>query len=69
MTISKLFERFNKICKTYASEMDSEAEFQNLCTMVQDNGLVEIKKVKDSRNSKVNLIYKSKMLIIELNIF
>ncbi len=33
--------------------MDSEAEFQNLCTMVQDNGLVEIKKVKDSRNSKV----------------
>lgn len=55
VTHSKLFEKFNKICKTYASEMDSESEFINLCTMVQDNGLVEIKKAKDIRMTKISL--------------
>jgi hypothetical protein len=33
--------------------MDSESEFYNLCTLVQDNGYILLKKSKDIRNTKV----------------
>lgn len=49
----KLLDKFNKICKTYSTSMDSEAEFLNLCCLVQDNGLVDVKKAKEVRNYKV----------------
>ena len=51
----KLFEKFNKICDAYSSAIGSESEFANLCTLLQDNGLVEIKKAKEIRNQKVSL--------------
>lgn len=53
--LSKLFEKFNKICKAYSTSIDSESEFVNLCTLIQDNGLVEIKKAKEVRNYKLSL--------------
>jgi hypothetical protein len=51
----KLFDKFNKISKAYSTAIDSESEFVNLCTLLQDNGLVEVKKTKDVRNCKVSL--------------
>ena len=33
--------------------MESESEFLNLCTLVQDTGLVDVKKAKEVRNYKV----------------
>lgn len=52
VTLSKLYDRFNKICET---KMESESEFLNLCTLVQDTGLVDVKKAKEVRNYKVSL--------------
>lgn len=50
--LSKLYDRFNKICDT---KIESESEFLHLCTLVQDNGLVDVKKAKEVRNYKVSL--------------
>ncbi len=49
--LSKLYEKFNKICET---KIESESEFLHLCNLVQDNGLVDVKKAKEVRNYKVN---------------
>jgi hypothetical protein len=51
--ILKIYDRFNKICKKYLTVIDSETEFFNLCNLVQDSGLINLKKAKDLRNSKV----------------
>jgi cell division control protein 6 len=51
----KLFDKFNKISKAYSTTVDSESEFVNLCTLLQDNGLVDVKKTKDVRSGKVSL--------------
>lgn len=48
----KLFDRFNKICET---KVESESEFINLCNLVQDNGLIDMKKAKEIRNYKISL--------------
>jgi len=50
--IIKLFDRFNKICDT---KIESESEFINLCNLVQDNGLIDMKKAKEIRNFKISL--------------
>ncbi|CAF0940474.1 unnamed protein product [Brachionus calyciflorus] len=55
VTLSKLFEKFNKICKSYSTSVDSESEFVNLCILIQDNGLIEVKKAKEVRNYKLSL--------------
>jgi hypothetical protein len=34
--------------------MESESEFVNLCTMIQDSGLIDVKKAKEVRNFKVS---------------
>lgn len=52
---TKLLEKFKKVCKSYLASIDSESEFVNLCTLVQDNGLVALKKAKEVRNFKVSL--------------
>jgi len=52
VTLSKLYEKFNKICET---KMESESEFLHLCNLVQDNGLVDVKKAKEVRNYKVKI--------------
>jgi uncharacterized protein YeaO (DUF488 family) len=50
---TQLFDKFNKVCKKYATEMDSESEFLHLCALLQDNSLIELKKAKEVRNHKV----------------
>ena len=51
-TNKKLYDKFNKISET---KMESESEFLNLCNLIQDSGLVDIKKAKEVRNFKVLL--------------
>ncbi len=51
----QLFDKFNKICKAKSTEIDSESEFLNLIAMVQDNGLIEMKKAKEVRSGKIQL--------------
>jgi hypothetical protein len=36
--------------------MESESEFVNLCNLIQDNGLIDVKKAKEVRNYKVNVL-------------
>jgi len=50
--LSKLYDRFNKICDT---KIESESEFLHLCGLVQDNGLIDVKKAKEVRNYKISL--------------
>lgn len=50
--LSKLYDKFNKISET---KIESESEFLHLCTLVQDNGLADVKKAKDVRNYKISL--------------
>ena len=53
-SIKKLYDKFNKISET---KMESESEFLNLCNLIQDSGLVDIKKAKEVRNFKVSLAF------------
>jgi cell division control protein 6 len=55
IVLSKLYDKFNKVCKTYSTAMESESEFVNLCTMIQDSGLIDMKKAKEIRNYKISL--------------
>lgn len=52
----KLLEKFNKVCKAYSTEIGSDSEFMSLCTSLQDNGLIDVKKSKEIRNSKVSCL-------------
>ena len=56
----KLYDRFNKICDT---KIESESEFLHLCGLVQDNGLIDVKKAKEVRNYKVRFNYVIEILI------
>ena len=55
--LTKLYDKFNKVCKTYSTAMESESEFVNLCTMIQDSGLIDVKKAKEVRNFKVRSFF------------
>lgn len=53
----QLLEKFNKVCKSYSTEVGSDSEFMNLCQSLQDNALIEIKKSKEIRNAKVTKLW------------